>query len=135
MDNETPGHRIRAKRDELGISPAELGRSVGLTEQAITKIEVGIHSMGMVEDYLPKIADRLGTTVEYIQSGELRSERATRDEMMRMRTEGLLRSDDELRRLDQLASGSIRQRNNANIPLNRAELLALLEVIRGTDGY
>lgn len=136
MDNEIPGHRIRAKRDALRMSQAELGRLVGLTGRAINRIEAGLMPIAMIEDsYLPEIAGRLGITVEYIQGGELQSERSTRDELLRMRAESEIRSDDELRRLDELAAESIRQRNNAKIPLNRAELLALLEVIRGTDGY
>ena len=136
MDSETPGHRIRARRDKLGITQYELGRLVGLTEQAINRIEVGILPIAMFDDpYLPAIAAELGTTVDYILHGELHSERSTRDEMQRMRTEGLIRSHQELKGLDELAMGSLRQRNNFKIPLSRADLLALLEVMRGSDGY
>lgn len=136
MEDETAGRRIRAERDKLGITQHELGRLVGLTEQAINKIEVGTMPVTMIDDsYLPAIADALGTTVNYIMNGELHSERSTREEMQRMRSEGLIWSDQELKGLNELAMGSLRQRNNFNIPLNRADLLALLEVIRGADGY
>ena len=136
MDSETPGHRIRARRDKLGITQYELGRLVGLTEQAINKIEVGTMAVTMIDDsYLPTIADALGTSVDYIINGELHSERSTREETLRMRSEGLIWSDQELKGLSKTAMGLLRLRKHANIPLSRAELLALIEVMRGADGY
>ena len=50
-----------------------------------------------------------------------------------MRKEGLI-SQEELEALLGLATNFIRKRSKASIPLNRQELLNLLEVIRGTDG-
>ena len=135
MYEETPGLRIREKRDQLGISQAQLASLVGLNAKAINRIEVGTLPINMIVDYLPQIAAELKTTVDYIKDGELRSERSTREELRRMREEGVIRSDEELKRLDELAAESIRQRNKANIPLNRMELEYLLDVIRGTDGY
>ena len=135
MYEETPGLRIREKREQLGISQAQLASLVGLNPRAINRIEVGILRINMIDDYLPQIAAELKTTVDYIKDGELHSERSTREEMLRIRQEGLIRSDEELKRLDEFATQSLRQRNNARIPLSRAELLVLLEVIRGSDGY
>ena len=135
MYEETPGLRIREKRDQLGISQAQLASLVGLNAKAINRIEVGTLPINMIVDYLPQIAAELKTTVDYIMDGELRSKRSIREELRRMREEGVIRSDEELTRLDELAAESIRQRNKANIPLNRMELEYLLDVIRGTDGY
>lgn len=136
MYDETPGHRIRAKRVQLGISQAKLGSLVGLTERAINSIEVGTMPTTMIDDsYLPRIAVELRMTMEQVLHGELRSEASTREELLRMREEGIICSDDELKRLDEFAMESIRQRNNANIPPSRVELVALLEVIRGADGF
>ena len=109
---------------------------VGLTERAINQIEVGTLNIDTFTDYhLPLIAQALDTTVKYILEGALNSERSTSEELALMRKERLIRSDDELKRVDEVAMETIRQRNNANIPLNRLELLALLEVIRGSEGH
>ena len=135
MHLDTPGRRIRAKRDEMGLGQVELARLVGLTEGAINKIEVGTMAIGIIGSArLQEIADKLKTTAEYIRHGEFRSETSTREELLKMRQEGMI-SDEELERLDKLAKESIRLRNNAKIPLNRNELVALLEVVRGADGY
>ena len=89
----------------------------------------------MIDDsYLPAIADALGTTVDYIMNGELHSERSTREEILRMREIGVIRSDQELKALDERVMRSP-QRNEFDIPLSRAELLILLEIMRDTDGY
>ncbi len=136
MDAETPGSRIRVKRDLTRISPAELARLVDLNELAISRIEAGTMDIAIIgRERLRKIAAQLETTVEYILYGELQSDRLTREEIIKMRNEGVVSSDEELTRITELAYGSIRQRNNANIPLTRVELVALLEVIRGSDGY
>lgn len=136
MYEETPGKRIRAKRDQLGISQAELAHSVGLVEQAINRIEVGTIPINRLTDSeLDDIATKLQTTTEYILHGGLHSERSTREELLKMRKEGIIHSDEELKRLDKLAAESIRLRNNARIPLSRDDLLNLLEVMRGADGY
>ena len=66
--------------------------------------------------------------------GELQSERMTREELQRMRKEGRVKSDEELEMVFGLATDTIRKRSNANIPLNRQELLNLIELIRGADG-
>ena len=136
MQDETPGHRVRAKRMQLRISQVDLARRVGLTEQAINRIEVGNMPITMLEDpCLQNIAAELGTTTEYILQGEPKSERETREELYGMLKDGIIQNPEEFRRLDELARESIRQRNNTNVPLKRLEIWALLEVIRGADGY
>ena len=135
MNAESPGNRIRARRVQHGITAAKLASLVGLTERAVNRIEVGIIPIRLIADYLPQIAAELGTTVEIILDGELQSERATREELQIMRKEGIIQSDAELEKLCEFATETIRKRNNANIPLNREELLILIEVIRGADGY
>lgn len=135
MNSETPGNRIRARRVQLGITTAKLASLVGLAERAVNRIEVGMIPIAVIADYLPLIAAELGTTAEVLRDGELQSERATREELQIMRNEGIIQSDEELEKLCELATETIRKRSNANIPLNRDELLILIEVIRGADGY
>ena len=134
MESETLGSRIRARRAELRISPDDLARSVGLSVRAISGIEAGIISMKMIADYLPKIAEELQTTQEALLNRELHSERSTRQELQRLKVEGIIRSDGELESVLEVATQMIRKRSRADIPLNRQELLNLIEVIRGADG-
>ena len=135
MDSETPGHRIRARRDKLGITQYELGRLVGLTEQAINRIEVGTMPIAMIDhSYLLAIAAQLGTTMEYILHADLSSDQSTREEILRIHQLGVLRSDQERKDLDKLAT-QVLQRNKNAVPLSRADLLTLLEMMRDPDGY
>ena len=134
MESETPGSRIRAKRVELRITVDQLAGLVGLNSRAIRRIEAGTIQINMIVDYLPKIAEELRTTREALLTGEIHSERSTREELQRMQTEGIIRSGEELETVLELATQSIRKRSRADIPLNRQELLNLMEVIRGADG-
>ena len=134
MESETPGSRIRAKRVELGIAVDQLAGLVGLSNRAIRGIEAGTIPINMIVDYLPKIAEELRTTQEALLNGELHSERSTRQELQRMQIEGIIRDDGELESMQELATQMIRKRSRADIPLNRQELLNLIEVIRGADG-
>ena len=116
------------------MTQTKLAKLVGLTEESINRIEIGTMPISMIDDsYLPDIAIKLRTTVDYILNGELPSQRSTREELFVMVEEGVIRTVEELERLDKFAMESIRQRNNANIPLSRNELLILLEVMRGSD--
>src|SRR5215469_9585289 len=56
-DTMEPGDIIRRRREELGLSQAQLGNRVGISQPAIKKIEAGDsrHSK-----FLPKIAQVLG---------------------------------------------------------------------------
>ena len=134
MESETPGSRIRAKRVELGITVDQLAGLVGLSNRAIRGIEAGTIPINMIVDYLPKIAEELRTTQEALLNEELHSERSTRQELQRMQIEGIIRDDGELESMQELATQMIRKRSRADIPLNRQELLNLIEVIRGADG-
>ena len=136
MALDTPGGRIRAKRDALGFSQVDLAKQVDLTVGAINSIEVGTKPLALIgSERLQMIADRLKTTAEYIRNGELRSETSTYQDLREMRQEGIISDDEELERLRKLVHESMKQRNNANVPLNRNELMALLEVLRGADGF
>ena len=126
----TIGQRIRQSRDERGLTQQKLAALVGLSERAINKIEKGILAVSMYRDYLSMIANELGVTEYFIEHGDLHSERETSREVQRMREEGILDSDEEMRNLEELASQAIKKRSNVLIPLNRLELLALLEVMR-----
>ena len=86
-------------------------------------------------DYLPLIAVELRTTVGALENGELPADRATREELLRMRQAGQIQSDDELEKLYELATQLIRKRSKVNIPLNQMDITSLLEVLRGADGY
>jgi transcriptional regulator with XRE-family HTH domain len=134
LESETPGSRIRAKRVELGIAVDQLAGLVGLSNRAIRGIEAGTIPINMIVDYLPKIAEELRTTQEALLNEELHSERSTRQELQRMQIEGIIRDDGELESMQELATQMIRKRSRADIPLNRQELLNLIEVIRGADG-
>ena len=134
MESETLGSRIRAKRVELGIAVDQLAGLVGLSNRAIRGIEAGTIPINMIVDYLPKIAEELRTTQEALLNEELHSERSTRQELQRMQIEGIIRDDGELESMQELATQMIRKRSRADIPLNRQELLNLIEVIRGADG-
>lgn len=134
MEGETLGSRIRAKRVALAISPDKLAGSVGLSPAAISRIEADLIPSKMIVDYLPKIAEELRTTPEALMNGEPHSDRSTREELERMKREGIIRSDEELESVLELATQSIRKRSRADIPLNRQELETLILVIRGADG-
>ena len=135
MDAETPGNRIRAKREQLAISQRKLAGLVGLNVSAINRIELGLISVSVIADYLHLIASELGTTVDTLKHGEHHSLRSTREELRRLRNEGFIRNDAELKLVDELATETIKKRRNANIPLSREELLLLIEVMRGADGF
>ncbi len=134
MNHETLGSRIRAKRIEHGMSQERLAGEVGLTTQAINRIELGIIQAPMIADYLPKIAAELGVTVEALASGELRSEQETRRLLRRLKDKGVIRSGAELKAVEEVATETLKKRSNVNIPLNEEEILILIEVIRGADG-
>ena len=135
LKEESLGSRIRARRQELHLTQEELANKVGLTQRAINQIEVGILNKKFMADYLPLIAAELQTTMEALQNGELHSGKATLELLKRMRKAGTIRSDHELEKVHDLATQLIRKRSNANIPLNEYEILNLIEVMRGADGY
>ena len=57
------GNKIRAARQELGMSQADLGKVIGCSHVAISKIERGITKLGIVN--LERLASALGHTLDY----------------------------------------------------------------------
>ena len=136
MNQRTPGLRIGFLRDQRRISEAELGRLVGLQEQTIVSIERGTKPIEeLTRSFVDRIAEVLGVSPDYILEENAPSEKETHEALLDLRKEGLIEDEDECLRLDELAIKTMRLRSNARIPLSRSELLRLLEVIRGSDGY
>lgn len=57
------GNKIRAARQELGMSQTDLGKVLGCSHVAISKIERGITKVGIVN--LERLASALGHTLDY----------------------------------------------------------------------
>lgn len=66
---ETPGERLRAKREERGLTASDLARRVGRSESAVRNQENGIN--GISAPLAKKYAQALGTTPNYILYGDL----------------------------------------------------------------
>jgi transcriptional regulator with XRE-family HTH domain len=130
---ETIGARVRKLRERQGLTQLSLGRKTGLSERAINKIEADMFLVGALRDVIERLSEALGVKPDVLERGEFHSERETRSEIVRLRNEGVLANDDEMRRLDEMAVFAIKRRNNALVPLNRLELEALLETMRGSD--
>lgn len=65
----TIGERIKAKREELGMTQEELGRLCGTTKQTIFKYETGVVT-NIPLDRLGVVADSLQTTTAYLMGWE-----------------------------------------------------------------
>lgn len=61
------GHRMRLRREFLGISQGRLGRHLGLTFSQVQKYEKGANRIGAGRLYL--IAEFLGVPVQYFFEG------------------------------------------------------------------
>ncbi len=59
---EEIGARVRSRREEKGLSQADLAKAVGVSRPVITKIEAGGKAINSVE--LRRIADVLGVSIE-----------------------------------------------------------------------
>ena len=67
----TIGERIKARRDELGMSQEKLAHKIGYkSKTSINKIELGIQELR--QSKIKQIADALQTTPVYIRSEERR---------------------------------------------------------------
>ncbi|MGQ3040569.1 MAG: LexA family protein [Brevundimonas sp.] len=64
----TPGERLRTKREERGISAAELAQRVGRSESAVRNQENGTN--GIPATLAKKYASALGTTAAWILYGD-----------------------------------------------------------------
>ena len=62
------GERIRARREELGLTQAQLADELGVTHQHVSGIESGISAPSL--DLLVRIARRLGVSTDYLLTGE-----------------------------------------------------------------
>ena len=131
MDAKELGRRIKTRREVLGITETDLARSIDLNETAVRQIESGQMIFDItVNSYLRQIAEALATTPKDLRNEEPSSERATREELQRMLSEGLLEGEAELREMQELATAEIRKRSMANLPLHRDQLLIIRDVKR-----
>lgn len=78
---KTQGERIRELREELDLSLRELARSLEVSAAFMSDVELGRRYP--TEEMLTKIAKRLRTTLEHLQSHD---SRAPVDELRRMAT-------------------------------------------------
>ena len=63
------GERMRARREELGMSQLDLALKIGYkTKQAISKIEQG--ERGLKVDKMNQLADALGVSIDYLMGTE-----------------------------------------------------------------
>ena len=61
---------LKARREELGVTRAELAKAAGITSRTLSNYESGARRPSNME-IVQKIADALGTTTEYLlSSGE-----------------------------------------------------------------
>lgn len=58
---------LRARREELGVTRAELAEAAGITARTLCNYESGVRRPSNME-IVQKIADALGTTTEYLLS-------------------------------------------------------------------
>ncbi|MFZ5901735.1 helix-turn-helix domain-containing protein [Desulforudis sp. DRI-14] len=58
------GERIRALREQHGLTQDELARAIDVSRPVVTKIEAGKKALSSLE--LRRIADRLGTSTDYL---------------------------------------------------------------------
>ncbi len=126
---ETIGQRIQRERESRGWTQAELGRHTGLSERAINHVEKDIIRDDVHKEIIERIADAFKIPVEQLRRGETHAEKATKKELQSMIKEGFLtqKEADEV-----FSMAGVRFRANAKMPLSRMELLALLEVRRGS---
>ena len=58
---------LKARREELGVTRAELAKAAGITSRTLSNYESGARRPSNME-IVQKIADALGTTTEYLLS-------------------------------------------------------------------
>jgi transcriptional regulator with XRE-family HTH domain len=69
--NEQIGHRIREKRESLGLSREKLSEIIGISPQFLAEIETG--KKGMSSSTLFRICNGLSVSADYIIMGRCRS--------------------------------------------------------------
>lgn len=68
----TLGQRIRKRREALNITQQELGQALGVTPQHISVVEKGKRAPSL--NFLAKLADHLGVSIDYLVSGKVGKE-------------------------------------------------------------
>ena len=62
------GERIRTRREELGLTQAQLADELGVTHQHVSEIESGASAPSL--DLLVRVARRLGDSTDFLLTGE-----------------------------------------------------------------
>ena len=125
---ETIGQRVRRLREERSLTQKDLVQLTGLSEITINRIETG--STKIIVEFIERLAGALQVSKDYLRRGDTPADRETLQTIDALCQEHNITSA-EADRLRELASGAIKQRNNAKVPLNRLEIEVLLMVIRG----
>jgi transcriptional regulator with XRE-family HTH domain len=68
VNNMGLGERIKARREELGLTQLQLARALGVTPQHISVIEKNKRAPSL--DSLAKLAQELGVTTDYLITGK-----------------------------------------------------------------
>ncbi len=64
----TIGQRIRERRQELGLTQDSIAKALAVTPQHISAIELDQRSPSL--DFLVRLAEHLGTTTDFLLTGE-----------------------------------------------------------------
>ena len=75
----TIGNRIKLKRKELGLTQAELGEKLNITDRAVSKWEQGEGDPNL--SIIPDIAKVLGVSLDYLLLGKEEEPAITLDDM------------------------------------------------------
>lgn len=62
------GERIKVRREELGLTQAQLADELGVTHQHVSGIESGASAPSL--ELLVRVARRLGDSTDYLLTGE-----------------------------------------------------------------
>lgn len=63
----TIGQRIRARRQELGLTQDDIAKALSVTPQHISAIELDQRAPSL--DFMVKLAEYLGTTTDFLLTG------------------------------------------------------------------
>ena len=89
----TIGNRIKLKRKELGLTQAELGEKLNITDRAVSKWEQGEGDPNL--SIIPDIAKILGVSLDYLLLGKEEEPAITLDDMdSEKRMHYLIKKDD-----------------------------------------
>ena len=89
----TIGNRIKLKRKELGLTQAELGEKLNITDRAVSKWEQGEGDPNL--SIIPDIAKVLGVSLDYLLLGKEEEPAITLDDMdSEKRMHYLIKKDD-----------------------------------------